>query len=123
MKRLWNIVWQTGILAAVFWGAEWLVHYTGLPVPGNVLGIVVLFTLLCTGLVKESWVADAADFLLRHLVFFFVPIAVGLMNWGGVFYEYGWTLLAAIVISTLVPLLLTGFATRLLQKGKPPCSR
>lgn len=123
MRQTWKLIWQTALLAACYWACELFVRVTGLPVPGNVLGIIVLFILLCSGVIKESWISEAATFLLKHLVFFFVPIAVGLMNWWGVFYEYGWVLLAAILISSLLPLLTVGWLCALLQKRRDACRR
>lgn len=124
MRQTLRLLWQMGLLAVFAWAADWLARALGLPIPGNVLGIVVLFLLLSTGLVKESWINEAASFLLRHLIFFFVPIAVGLMNWGGVFYDYGWVLLAAIVVSTALPLFVVGWlamALRRPEKEKESC--
>jgi holin-like protein len=99
---------QLAILWAVYQGSSWLAAATGLPIPGNVLGVVLLFVLLCLGVVKLKHVELAADFLLKHLVFFFVPVAVGLMEWGQVFADYGLTLAAAIVVSAVLPLLAVG---------------
>lgn len=124
MRQTLRLLWQMGLLAVFAWAADWLARALDLPIPGNVLGIVVLFLLLSTGLVKEGWINEAASFLLRHLVFFFVPIAVGLMNWGGVFYDYGWVLLAAIVVSTALPLFVVGWlagALRRPEKEKESC--
>ena len=45
MKETWKFLWQMAILAGLFWGSDWLVRTVGLPVPGNVFGIVVLFFL------------------------------------------------------------------------------
>lgn len=103
------------ILAGLFWGSDWVVRTTGLPIPGNVFGIVVLFILLLAGVIKEDHISVAANFLLKHMVFFFVPVAVGLMQWGGVFYEYGWILFAAIVIGAILPLLTVGLLGRALR--------
>ena len=117
MRATWKLLWQTAILTAIFWGCDQLTRLTGIPIPGNVLGIIVLFFLLLTGIVKESHISMAAEFLLKHLVFFFVPIAVGLMQWGSVFYDYGWVLAAAIVGSTALPLVIVGFMARGLRRG------
>ena len=93
---------------AVLWGiylfSDLLVAQTGLPVPANVLGVVILFILLCLGVIKLEQVEGMADFLLKHLVFFFIPIVAGLMEWGGMFKEYGLTLALAIVVSSLASL-------------------
>ena len=116
MRTTWKLLWQTAVLTAIFCGCDQITRLTGIPIPGNVLGIIVLFLLLLTGIVKESHISLAAEFLLRHLVFFFVPIAVGLMQWGSVFYDYGWVLAAAIVGSTALPLVIVGFMARGLRR-------
>ncbi len=107
---------QLAVLWAIYWASNWFVTTTGLPIPASVLGVVLLFLLLLSGIVKLSHVQDAADFLLKHLVFFFVCIAVGLMEWGQVFYDYGLTLLLAIVVSSVVPLLAVGYLTQALHR-------
>jgi holin-like protein len=107
---------QLALLWAVYLGSNWLVTVTGLPIPGNVVGVLVLFTLLALGVVKLAQVELAADFLLKHLVFFFVPIAVGLMEWGEVFYDYGLILAAAILASAVLPLLAVGGLSQLLHR-------
>ena len=117
MRTIWKLLWQTAILTAIFVGCDQLTRLTGIPLPGNVLGVIVLFFLLLTGIIKESHISLAAEFLLRHLVFFFVPIAVGLMQWGSVFYDYGWVLAAAIVGSTALPLVIVGFMARALRRS------
>ena len=116
MRTIWKLLWQTAILTAIFVGCDQLTRLTGIPLPGNVLGVIVLFFLLLTGIIKESHISLAAEFLLRHLVFFFVPIAVGLMQWGSVFYDYGWVLAAAIVGSTALPLVIVGFMASVLRR-------
>lgn len=116
MKETWKFLWQMAFLMALFLASNWLVGFTGLPMPGNVLGIIVLFLLLLTGVVKEEHISTAANFLLKHMVFFFVPVAVGLMQWGGVFYDYGWILLAAVVIGAILPLLAVGLLGRALRR-------
>ena len=117
MRTIWKLLWQTAILTAIFVGCDQLTRLTGIPLPGNVLGVIVLFFLLLTGIIKESHISLAAEFLLRHLVFFFVPIAVGLMQWGSVFYDYGWVLAAAIVGSTALPLVIVGFMAKVLRRA------
>ena len=117
MRTIWKLLWQTAILTAIFVGCDQLTRLTAIPLPGNVLGVIVLLFLLLTGIIKESHISLAAEFLLRHLVFFFVPIAVGLMQWGSVFYDYGWVLAAAIVGSTALPLVIVGFLARALRRS------
>jgi len=113
MPKYLRILAQAAVFTAIYWACTIVVQLTALPVPANVLGIVTLFLLLCTGVVKEQHVDEAAVFILNHLVFLFIPIAVGLMQWGEVFYGYGAVLLGVILISALLPLVLAGWlATR-----------
>ncbi len=100
---------QFALLWSIYQTGNFFVELTALPVPPAVVGVVLLFALLFLGVVKSAWVEDMADFLLRHLMFFFIPISVGLMDWGGVFHDYGLILLAAVVVSSVLPLLASGF--------------
>jgi len=115
MTRQLKFCQQVIILWAICWASNTFTAMTGLPVPGNVVGVIVLFGLLSLGLVKLEHIQDAADFLLRHLVFFFIPISVGLMKWGHVFQEHALTLTAAILVGTLLPLWAVGFITQWLH--------
>jgi len=64
--------------------------------------------------VQERWVAAAAGLLTKHLAFFFIPIAVGLMDWGGLLWQVGHWLLLAIVVSSIVGIVTSGGLIQLL---------
>jgi len=121
MQRMLRLILQTAILCGIYWASRWFVDAAGVPLPANVVGVIVLFALLCFGVIKLEHISEAASFLLRHLVFFFIPITVGLMEWGGVFKEHWLVLLAAVVLSSLVPFWLVGFVTQWLHKRRRPC--
>ena len=106
--RLVTIGAQVALLSTIFVVSTVMVTHFDLPVPGNVVGLLSLFALLSTGVVKERWVSDAADILTRHLAFFFVPIAVGLMDWGGLLWQTGHWLLLTIVVSSAVGMAAAG---------------
>ena len=58
---------------------ELLVSFTGLPVPGPVIGMLLLFTgLLLHGRLPED-LSHVADALITHLSLLFVPAGVGVM--------------------------------------------
>jgi holin-like protein len=105
---------------AVLWGiylfSDTLVTLTALPLPANVLGILILFGLLCLGVIRIEQVEGMADFLLKHLVFFFIPIVAGLMEWGGIFREHGPTLACAIVVSSLAALFVSAWLALALRR-------
>jgi holin-like protein len=70
-----------------------------LPLPGNLLGMLLLLALLASGLVPLRWVEDSAALLIRHLAFFFIPITVGLMGVGELFVTNGPAILLTLVVS------------------------
>ena len=80
--------------------------------------MISLFVLLSTGVLKEQWFSKATNPLLKHLSFFFIPIAVELMDWGDLFIQKGYLLFLPLVISTLVALLTTGGIVQLLTKSQ-----
>ncbi len=121
MKKTLRFLGQVALLSGIYFLGNQIAVLGHLPVPGNVVGIVLLYTLLNLGVVPLAYVQDAADFLLKHLVFFFIPVAVDLMNWGGVFYKYGLALALAIVVSTILTFLGTGYIAQWLQKGEQTC--
>lgn len=95
-----------------------LVNTFHLPVPGNVLGMVILFVLLITGAVKLRWIENASSFLIKHLAFFFIPIAVGLMNFGSLFLQSGISFLIVIIGSIVVGMYVTGVVSQALVKKR-----
>ena len=88
------------------------------PLPGNVAGMLLLFTLLCAGVVPARLFERSSSLLARHLAFFFVPIAVGLMDLGPTVISQGWLLLLVLVASAAVGLCMTGWFAQLLSSLK-----
>ncbi|MFL5310069.1 MAG: CidA/LrgA family protein, partial [Myxococcales bacterium] len=82
--------------------------------PGNVAGMLLLFALLCSGVVPERLFERSSSLLARHLPFFFVPIAVGLMTLGGMVASKGVPLLFVLVASAAVGLCVAGWLAQAL---------
>lgn len=78
---------------------EALSHFLGLPIPGPVLGMVLLLGVLQFNPMQQA-VAPAAGFLLTHLSLLFVPVGVGVMTHLDLLSAYGLRLVVVIVLST-----------------------
>ncbi len=118
---LWKLllfVFQTGCLWVIYWLGNQISAYFELPIPGNVMGMVLLFGLLCSGLVKVEHFAVASGFLLKHISFFFIPIAVGLMNWAALFYQHSLWLTLAIIVSAIAALYAVAFVVEAVSRRK-----
>ncbi|MEX3900393.1 CidA/LrgA family protein [Paraburkholderia sp. BR10954] len=83
-------------------GADFIVRRLHLPVPGGVLGLVVLLALLLCGGVAPRWVKAGADWLLSDMLLFFIPAAVAAVQYGGLFRADGWRLALVVIAGTLM---------------------
>ncbi|TQD24384.1 CidA/LrgA family protein [Methanolobus vulcani] len=109
---------QFAIILAICYLGDLIHSYLPIPVPGSVLGMVLLLVLLLTGVVKLSMIEDVSNFLLKHLSFFFIPAAVGLITCFTVL-EGKWTALFIIsVVSTFIIAVVTGATVQLLIKRR-----
>jgi holin-like protein len=95
---------------------ETLVLALKLPVPGPVIGMLLLFlTLLVRGSVLES-VRETAQGLLQHLSLLFVPAGVGVMiHFSRVFDEW-LPILVSLVVSTVLTIAVTALTLRFLLR-------
>lgn len=89
-----------------------------LPLPGNVFGMLILFALLTTGIIPIKWVKDGSELLLKHLAFFFIPIAVGLMALGSLLASSGIWLLTTLTLSAVISIPITGKTVQTLNKRR-----
>lgn len=106
------------LIVVIFLLGTWL-HRIGVPIPGGVLGLLLFYAALLTGVLKLSWVERAANLLLRHMVLLFVPLTVGLIGLGPVLSRQALAILVSLVVSFLCVLLTTGMLARWLLAGIP----
>ena len=85
-------------------------------VPGSVVGMVLLFVCLMTGIVKVEQVEDVADFLQKNMAFFFVPMCANILEELEILKSTGLLLLGVCVFCTVITFAITGFTVTLLQK-------
>lgn len=78
-----------------------------LPLPGNLIGMLLLTVLLLTNTIKLNQVEHGASLLLDNMILFFIPAGVGLVLCSDLLCSE----LGAIVITTLVSTLLVLGAT------------
>lgn len=97
---------------------ELLVALVGLPIPGPVLGMLILFAgLVCHGEVPDCLRLPAEN-LLRYLALLFVPAGVGLIQHLDLVQAQWLVILLTLVGSTAIALLASGWLfQRLLPRG------
>ncbi len=94
----------------------------GIPVPGSVLGMLLLAAALRLGLVRGETVQAAADALLDNLSLLFVPAGVGLMLYFDLPARDWWSVLAAVVPSTFLVMAAVGWLQQALERPAGPAT-
>lgn len=84
-------------------------------IPGSVLGMILMFLSLLTGIVKEESVRDVAEFLTGNMTLFFLPSFIGIMEvWGILKVNFlGWILV--IVLTTAAVLASSGWVQQIVE--------
>lgn len=109
---------QITILTGICLTGEIINKYTHIPIPGNVLGMCILFLLLCLKIVKPEQIKEASGFLLGNLAFFFVPGAAAIIIYYGVISKNIIAFIAAIIISSIITFVSTAYVVQLLRKRR-----
>jgi holin-like protein len=98
---------------------EVIAHATALPVPGPVVGMVLLLPVLQVPQLREP-VRAAAEALLGHLSLLFIPVGVGVITHLDLIAHYGVRLLVVIVVSTWIGMAVTAIVLRALLRRTEP---
>ncbi len=85
-----------------------------IPMPASVIGLVLLFIALCTGVIKLGQVEKVGTTLTNNIGFLFVPAGVSVINSLGILSTGPILIILLIIISTLLLLLCTGFFAQML---------
>ena len=110
-----KILQQFAYIVAVYVLCEVFLLFVNLKIPGNVLGMLVMFALLNLKVIKLEQIAEVSSFLLTNMAFFFVAIGTSLIaDYEVVKYAIGPILIIS-VVGTVSVFAVTGYVTRLTQ--------
>lgn len=87
---------------------ETIAYWTRLPVPGPVIGLVLLAAFISWRGRAPGALETTASTLLSHLSLLFVPAGVGVMLYGGRIADEWPAILVAVVLSTWLAMAVTG---------------
>lgn len=109
---------QFEIILAISLVGELLNRIVPLPIPASIYGMIILFTALCTGLIKIHMVKEAGKFLIFLMPLMFVPPAVGLLENWVVMKEFIIAIIVISFVSTLAVIAVTGHVTQFIINKK-----
>ena len=114
---------QFAIILAISLVGELLNRLIPLPVPASIYGMLILFTALCTGVVKLSSVKETGYFLVQILPLLFIPATVGLLDAWGIMQGFLTAIIVISLISTVLVILVAGRVTQLVINLKERLKR
>lgn len=111
-----DILKELGIIFGILFAGEFINGFFGLVLPGNVIGMMLLFVLLLSGVVKLNQVEKVSNFLLSNLTIFFLPAGVGIMKYYNLLEGKILAFLAVMVITTVLVMVFTGYVVQFSQR-------
>ncbi|SFD60324.1 holin-like protein [Lentibacillus persicus] len=118
MENAMKIALHIGVLYVLYLTGAWIQETFDLFIPGSIIGLVLLFIFLMTGVMNASWIVDGARFFIKHLALFFIPATVGIINYLNLFSGKGLLLVVIGLLSTLMVMVSAGHVSQLLIKQK-----
>lgn len=89
-----------------------------LPIPASMVGLLILLLALMLGIVKLEWVEQGGNWLLAELLLFFIPSAVGIVNYDEMMSWQGVESILLIGFSTFIVIGTTAFMSEKISKWK-----
>ena len=109
---------QFGIILAVTCVGEIMKYFIPLPIPGSIYGLILMFVLLLTKVIKVEHVKETGEFLIEIMPLMFIPAGVGLITSWSQLQPFLVPLLVITVVSTFVVMIVTGKVTDFLISKK-----
>nr|WP_238542962.1 CidA/LrgA family protein [Lysinibacillus boronitolerans] len=116
LLRVVRIIVQIGILTIFYYMGVGIVSYLHIPLPGSVIGLLLLALSLNFKIIKVEYIQDGAGFLIGILTLFFIPATVGVIDYPELMSITGLLIILAVIASTLISIYVTGLLTQLIEK-------
>ena len=104
---------QLAVIFAICLAGEFLHRIVSIPLPGNIIGMVLLLALLCLKIIKPEQISGVSSFFLNYLALFFLPPSIAIMAVGDDVLSKWPLLLGLCIVFTLITLAVSGRCTQL----------
>lgn len=107
-----KILKEFTIILLIIFFSDTLSKTFSLPLPGSIIGMLLLLGLLLLKIVKVETLKTSSTYMLDNLAFFFLPAGVGIISSFNLLKGNTIKIIFIIIISTLVVLLVTGYTVQ-----------
>lgn len=115
-EKTYNFFHQVSVISIVLLISKMIESFMPIPMPASVIGLILLFICLCTGIIKLGQVEKVGTALTDNIGLLFVPAGISVVKSLGLIAENPVLILGLIFISTLLLLLCTGFFSQVIVK-------
>lgn len=116
--KIIQIIVQVTALYGFFLTGKWLQITFDLFIPGSIIGMVIFFLLLLTGLFPIQWFEKGSELLLSHMPLMFLPVTVGILNYLPFFQGRGLLLIIVVLLSTMIVMVSSAMVGQLLVQRR-----
>lgn len=118
MKKIITIMLQILFIHIFLFLGSAVKAIVPIPIPAAMVGLLLLFLGLLVGIVKLEWVEQGGNWLLAELLLFFIPSAVGIVNYEEMLSWQGLKSVLLIGLSTFIVISSTAFIAEKLNNWK-----
>lgn len=118
MKKIITIMLQILLIHIFLFLGSAVKLIVPIPIPAAMVGLLLLFFSLLLGIVKLEWIEQGGNWLLAELLLFFIPSAVGIVNYEEMLSWQGFMSILLIGLSTFIVIGSTAFIAEKLNNWK-----
>ncbi|PID16721.1 hypothetical protein CSV63_02205 [Sporosarcina sp. P34] len=107
---------QAGFLYILFLTGKFLHEKLSIPLPGSIIGLLLLWGLLSIKIIPLRWVEKGAYVFLSTLPLYLIPATVGVMDYGHVFAGKGSLLILITIGSTFITMVVASLVSQFMAK-------
>lgn len=115
---LFRLILHIAVLFLFYGAGSLLQQWLHLPVPGSILGMVLLFMAFSARLLDPRWIQEGTALVLRNMPLIFLPVTVGIMQYYSLFTGSGIWLVGITLVSTFIVMALAGVTAQQLMGRK-----
>lgn len=102
------IIVQIGFLYGLSLIGNLIVNLLAIPIPGSIVGLILLFIGLYFKLIPVGFIQEGAGFILVVLPLFLIPSTVGVVQYPELLSRWGVMLILMVMVSTFLTMIVVG---------------
>jgi len=118
VKRMGRLISEIAVLLANYFVGCQIAAWLQVPIPGGVMGMILLLLAFALGWVKPATLQLGAGVLMAEMLLFFIPALMSLLDHGALVRDEGWRILLVIGVSTLLVMIVTAFTVEAVCRWK-----